>query len=316
MNAIDILSAVINMVLMNLKQMEVFKSVMQTGSVSAAAELLHVTPPAVSRMMKHLQLQLGVPLFERVGNRLVPTADAKRLQHEIERVYSGIEQVNQVAQSLKTGRGAQLNVSCSPSVAQHVGPVAVAHMLRTYPDLHMRIETRPVYDLVQQLTFNQCDLAISLVPVDHPSLQHRLLARVGLVVALPVDHALAAAKTLKLKDLASIALIRFPVETTQGATLHRLLGDCGVQVTSRVTVKVARDACALVAQGLGAAVIDALTASQLNHPNIALRPLQTTERYDLSALWSKEHPPTKLGLEFIAQVQTGIRVAMSSDSYK
>jgi DNA-binding transcriptional LysR family regulator len=287
--------------------MEVFRAVMATGSVSGAAQLLHVTPPGVSRMMKHVQLQLGVPLFDRLGNRLVPTADARKLHREIERVYSGIEQVNLVAAALKTGSGAQLNVICSPSVAVRVGPQAMAHMLGQYPDLTMRLETRPVYDIYQQLTSQQSDVAVSLVPIDHPGLHHRVLAKVGMVVVLPAAHALAARTVLRVQDLAKLPLIRFPVETTQGATMARLLADHGLQVSSRVTVRIARDACALVAQGVGAAVIDALTASHLNDPAIAVRPLQQPERYALSALWSKDYPLTKLGQEFVEQVRLGVQ---------
>ena len=58
---------------MRLKHIEVFHAVMQTGSVSAAARLLHVTQPAVSRTLQHAELQLGFPLFERVRGRLTPT---------------------------------------------------------------------------------------------------------------------------------------------------------------------------------------------------------------------------------------------------
>jgi DNA-binding transcriptional LysR family regulator len=313
MNTIDIIYIVINIMLMNLKQMEVFRAVMSTGSVSSAAQLLHVTPPGVSRMMKHLQLQLGVPLFERLGNRLVPTADARKLYREIDRVYQGIEQVNQIAETLKTGHGGQLNVICSPSVALRVGPQAVAHMLRTYPGLVMRFETRPLYDIYQQLTSQQSDLAISLVPIEHPGLQQRLLTRVGLVVVLPIGHPLTALSTLKVKDLAKIDVIKFPVETTQGATLAQLLQEHGVSVQSSVTVRIARDACALVAQGVGAAVIDALTANNLTDPALTTRPLQASgASYGISALWSKDYPLTHLGKAFVEHVRLGVRAIRTS----
>jgi DNA-binding transcriptional LysR family regulator len=213
-----------------------------------------------------------------------------------------------VAKALKTGAGAQLNVICSPSVAVRVGPQAVAHMLRQYPDLVVKLETRPVFDIYQQLTSQQSDLAISLVPIDHPSLQHQLLAQVGMVVVLPAGHALAAQAALRLHDLAQVSLIRFPVDTTQGATLERLLQAQGVSVPSRVTVRVARDACALVAQGVGAAVIDALTASHLNDPAIVVRPLLDADHYALSALWSKDVPLTRLGHEFVEQVRLGVQL--------
>lgn len=307
MKAIDIIYLVVNMMLMNLKQMEVFRAVMATGSVSSAAQLLHVTPPGVSRMMKHLQIQLGVLLFERMGNRLVPTADARRLHAEIERVYSGIEQVNVVADGLKEGKGAQLNVICSPSIAVQLGPQAVAYMLNTYPNLSMRVETRPLYGIYQQLMQQQSDVAISLVPIDQPRLQHQLLARIGMAVILPAHHDLANKKTLCVADLKQASLISFPIETTQGATIAKLLSQHGVATTSRVTVRIARDACTLVAQGVGVAVIDALTASHITDAKIVVRPLVQSESYAISAIWSKDYPLTKLGKKFVERIQLGLK---------
>jgi DNA-binding transcriptional LysR family regulator len=298
------------MMFMNIKQMEVFRAVMNTGSITGAAALLHVTPPGVSRMMKHLQLRLGVPLFEKEGNRLVPTSDARRLQREIERVYSGIEQVSRVAQDLKSGAGQQLNVICSPSVAAQIGPAAVAQLLRKYPDLRMRIEVQPVYDIYQTLLSQQCDLAISLVPIDHPNLQKHLLAMVGLVAVVPAGHDLANKTKLRLKDLAQIPMIRFPEQTTQGATLHKLLQEEGVVVQSRVTVKTARDACALAAEGVGAAVIDALTAQHLNDARIVKLPLAVKQQYGITAMWSKDLPLGKLGQEFVDLISQHIHASL------
>ncbi len=260
--------------------------------------------------MKHLQIQLGVPLFERSGNRLVPTSDAKRLQGEIERVYNGIEQVNELANSLKTGAGAKLNVICSPSIAVKIGPQAVAYMLKTYPHLTMRVETRPLYDIYQQLMLQQSDGAISLVPIDHPRLQHQLLASIGMAVVLPAAHPLLGKAELTVADLAQTTLINFPIQTTQGAIIAKLLSQAGITPKARVTVKVARDACALVAQGVGVAVIDALTASHISDTQIVVRPLRQMERYDISAIWSKDYPLSKLGKQFIERIKLGLQAAL------
>jgi DNA-binding transcriptional LysR family regulator len=301
----------INIVFMNIKQMEVFRAVMSTGSITGAATMLHVTPPGVSRMMKHLQLRLGVPLFEKEGNRLVPTSDARRLQREIDRVYSGIEQVSRVAEELKSGQGQRLSVICSPSLAVRVAPQATALMLRKHPGLIMRTEVQPVYDIYQNLLTQQCDLAVSLVPIEHPNLQRQLLARVGMMVVLPATHPLAKKTRLQIKDLAQTALIRFPVQTTQGATLERLLREHGVSAPdARITVKTARDACALAAEGVGAAVIDALTAQHLEDRRIVKRPLHVKAQYEMSALWSKDWPLGRLGREFVGLVQQAIERAM------
>ena len=72
---------------MNLRQIEVFRAIMATGSVSDAARLLHVSVPAVSRVLSHTETQLNFPLFMRIKGRLSPTAEARRLYHEVEDVY-------------------------------------------------------------------------------------------------------------------------------------------------------------------------------------------------------------------------------------
>jgi DNA-binding transcriptional LysR family regulator len=130
---------------------------------------------------------------------------------------------------------------------------------------------------------------------------------VGLVAVVPAQHALAAKKKLQLKDLAHIPLIRFPEQTTQGATLNRLLLSQNIQVQSRVTVKTARDACALAAEGVGAAVIDAITAQHLNDPRLAILPLAVKAQYAVTALWSKDWPIGRLGTEFVDLVARHIQ---------
>lgn len=64
---------------MRLRHIEVFNAVMLTGSVSAAARLMNVTQPAVSRILAHAELQLGFALFHRLKGRLVPTTEAQTL---------------------------------------------------------------------------------------------------------------------------------------------------------------------------------------------------------------------------------------------
>jgi DNA-binding transcriptional LysR family regulator len=310
MKSIDEKCVLINMMFMNIRQMEVFRAVMSTGSVSAAAQLLHVTPPGVSRMMKHLQQQLQVSLFEKQGNRLAPTADARLLYREVERVYGGIEQVSRVAQELKSGKGQLLRVMCSPSLAMRVAPATLARLLALHPDLQIQLEVQPIYDIYQALLTHQCDVAVSLVPIEHPRLRQRRLARVGMVVAMPLGHPLAQRKRLNIQDVARAELIRFPVQTTQGATLMRLMQEQQLQVRSRVTVKTAREACALVAEGVGIAVIDAVTARGLDTTRLQLRPLQAQAQYDITALWALDFPLGSMTQRFIDELQRDLLASL------
>lgn len=96
---------------MNLRQMEVFRAVMLTGGVGGAAELLHISQPAVSKMLAQSQRQLGFALFARVKGRLVPTAEAQALHAEVEALWRGVERVRDVSRSLATPRSGTLTVA-------------------------------------------------------------------------------------------------------------------------------------------------------------------------------------------------------------
>ena len=86
---------------MRLRHIEVFNAVMLTGSVSAAARLINVTQPAVSRILAHAELQLGFPLFHRLKGKLVPTTEAQTLYPHIERLFTQLDDVQRLANSLK-----------------------------------------------------------------------------------------------------------------------------------------------------------------------------------------------------------------------
>ena len=88
---------------MRLRHIEVFNAIMLTGSVSAAARLINITQPAVSRTLQHAELQLGFPLFQRAKGRLTPTTEALTLYPHIERLFAQLDEVQRLAANLRAG---------------------------------------------------------------------------------------------------------------------------------------------------------------------------------------------------------------------
>lgn len=94
---------------MNLRQLEVFYAIMQAGTVSGAARLLHVSQPNVTRVLAHTEQQLGFALFERVKGRLVPTQEAKALLPEAEKSLSATWTISFSDQQSQTGNSTFTN---------------------------------------------------------------------------------------------------------------------------------------------------------------------------------------------------------------
>src|SRR5690606_35614264 len=107
------------------RQSEVFRAIIMAGSISGAVRMLHVSQPAVSRVLALTENRLGYPLFERAKSRLLPTPEARRLYQEVEQVYGGIQRVNDLAASLGRQGAGMLRVVASASFGQGMIPRAL-----------------------------------------------------------------------------------------------------------------------------------------------------------------------------------------------
>lgn len=105
---------------MRLRHIEIFQAIRQTGSVSAAAQLLHVSQPAVTKVLQHAELQLGFPLFLRIRGKLQPTPEALALEREVDKVSESLQGVRRLAQNLRRAPGQK------PAHRRYAGPGLVA----------------------------------------------------------------------------------------------------------------------------------------------------------------------------------------------
>src|SRR5918995_2708715 len=101
---------------MNLRQIEAFRAVMVHGSATAAARSLGISQPAVTRLIRLLEVRSRIRLFARERGRLVPTRDAMLLDEEVGRIYYGIERVRSVMVRLRDHGGGYLRILSAPSI--------------------------------------------------------------------------------------------------------------------------------------------------------------------------------------------------------
>jgi len=111
---------------MRLRHIEVFHAIKRSGSISRAAELLCISQPAVSQVLKHAEVQLGFKLFKLDRGRLQPTPEAEILGSAVEKVFQDLDAVQQVAMNLQRGATGRMRIGCLPAVGLNLLPLAVA----------------------------------------------------------------------------------------------------------------------------------------------------------------------------------------------
>ncbi|WP_414156657.1 LysR family transcriptional regulator [Pseudomonas sp. BNK-30] len=279
-----------------LRHMEVFRAVMLTGSISAAAKMLYVSQPAVSKLIGYIEGRLAYRLFERINNRLVPTAEAQILFREVERVYQAALQVNECALALATGAHRKLRISCSASLATVVIPIALAQLKREAPALQIEWQTSLMGEMPNQILSKKVDLSIAALPVVHDHLHSQAFMRGRMVVAMPVDYPLAQQPSLTLQQLVGHPLLLFRPDMPFGKLLAEEIARRGLHLDSLLSFTNANEAVALVKQGMGITLIDEFVAQD---SGLAVVRLADEIHFDISFVHSRFEPPSQAALHLM-----------------
>lgn len=156
---------------MRLRQIEVFYAVYSAGSISKAGELLGVSQPAISKVIRHTEDVLGYKLFDRVASGIVPTQEAIELFESAAKVFSEVNRFRGRANSMSSGLDKPIRIALSPSIGLSAGPAAVTQFAAKYPNMSVEIETYHFEEAVDALRAEQTDLAVVYQPFPRDGLR-------------------------------------------------------------------------------------------------------------------------------------------------
>lgn len=305
---------------MNLRQIEVFRAVMVTGSTADAARLLHVSQPGISRLIQHLELRLGVDLFERRKGRLIATPEAHTLHTEIEKVYRGVQHVQDVADHLRFGSQATLRVLSSANTALQLVPQSIAQLIDRFPRSRVFFETLPTREIVKALVAEEADVAISSAPLDHPALEVREIGKWLLVCALPQGHPLGTAKILPLAEALKDRLIAYSPEAPQSKVIDAWLAHHEIDRNVAVEVRSGYAACSMAAAGVGVAFVDDLSARAHRPEGLAFVAVPKSPRFPIYTVVNVNRPLSQLGKGFLSIAKSQLsalqRLSLMRDNFQ
>lgn len=278
---------------MRLRHIEIFQAIRQTGSISAAAQLLHVSQPAVTKVLQHAELQLGFPLFLRVRGKLQATPEALALGSEVEKVTESLLGVQRLAKSLHRRPGQRVRIGAIPALALSLLPPAILEWQSEYPDITCELSSDHSRELTQQLLMREIDLALTLSVSGHPGLTTQVLAEGAMVVLAAKDHwpQDETGKPLPLAELAGAPLIGLSNADPLAAKLDRYLENVDPPPRVNLSVQTYSLARAMVESGVGLTVIDPFTAFGASTATTCIRTLTPPLPITLYALTRADEPP-------------------------
>lgn len=264
---------------MRLRHIEVFNAVMLTGSVSAAARLINVTQPAVSRTLQHAEIQLGFALFQRVRGRLTPTAEAQTLYPHIERLFAQLDEVQRLAASLKSGRisQGQLRVLTVLALSYEVFPRAMHLFRQKYPEVAVIHQALHSPQIVSSLVLQEADVGYVFSAISHPALAQEQIGERQVMCIVPkglLGPRQSRGAKVTIAQLAGLPLIALDSRDPLGVTLAHVLREHDPGVKPVITVQTYHVALALAHHGVGVAMVEGCTAASADRSKVDVLALE------------------------------------------
>ncbi|MBW4653838.1 MAG: LysR family transcriptional regulator [Kaiparowitsia implicata GSE-PSE-MK54-09C] len=291
---------------MRLRHVELFQAVLQTGSLTAAAELLHISQPAASKILQHAEQQLGFTLFSRVRGKLLPTAEARILQQQTERLSAELQDLRRLSDSLRRGEERALRLVCTPALAQTLLSDAVCSWRKDFPQTRCVLATQHTSEIVQALLLREADLGLTLQRVEHPGLHTEVLAQGKMMAIAPLgwwseDQCIAP---IRLQSMAGLSLIGLDTRDALGGLLRGHIQELEPPVHIEISVQTYQLARMLVAAGQGLALVDPFTALADHLGDIQARPLEPNIPVPLYLLRRVDETPTTAQKALLKHLQT------------
>ncbi|RKK02119.1 LysR family transcriptional regulator [Pseudoroseomonas wenyumeiae] len=283
----------------DLREMEVFRRVMELGSVTAAAAALNISQPAVTRMLQKTEQRLGFALFVREKRRLRPTAEAQIMFPDTLGAFSAIEQVQRLAGELREGRAGILAIATIPALAASILPDAVQRFRAKRPEASVTLQTFGAHEVIQRVASHRDDLGFIIGPVGNDAVLVTDLRMSELTCVLPPAHPLASRPGIGPAELAGVPIICPGRHLVLGDHLARAFAEANVPFQIAVEVSHTEAACALVRAGTGVGIISGFGFMGARATDLVGRPFRPAIVSTARLLRARLRPLSRLAQTFV-----------------
>jgi DNA-binding transcriptional LysR family regulator len=299
---------------LNLRQVEAFKALIETGTVSAAAELIGLSQPAVSKLIANLELDADMRLFDRVKGRLAPTAQAMRLYDEVGRIFAGVKQVQNAMEAIRREEQGRLSVGVMPALNGAFAQRATSRFLAAAPGVFCSIQTLSSQWIVDLLIARKIDAGLIDGGVENPYVTHERLMSHPLVCVMRPDHPLADRQSVSPENLHGIPFVALHADTNLGHRVNEMLAERDVRPEIGVVANATQTICECVAAGLGVGLIHPLMMTGLED-RLVSRPFESDIEYSFQLCRSADSRNSRLVDVFAHELRMiAAEVATSSKS--
>lgn len=260
---------------------EAFQAAMQHNGISAGADALGITQPAMSRLIADLQRSMGILLFAKNGRSIKPTQEAHALMAKVQQSFLGLEQIVDFSDQLRKQKLGQLSISAIPSIGHSILPAVIRQLREKFPDVFISLRVASYIEVARHVKTRQADIGLTADTLS--------LGDLETVAEFPSECVcIGNEKWLdpKADHIHVGEFVNKPFIASSGTFQTRLnawLSANGVQADAMIEASLFQSISDLCLEGLGIAVVDPMTAAKHQKRGGVALPLRPSIGYTVYA---------------------------------
>lgn len=290
-----------------LRNLEIFRIFALTQNVTETARLVRISQPAVSQILRDLELVLGLTLFKRVGRTLQLTAEAQAILPDINKLIGQMGALRNRVEDLRDARAGSLSIASVPTMISEVLPNTIINFTADRPDVRLRVTSMTAADVGNQVRLENADVGITFLPVNGNGLDLQPVVKTAMVCLMPHGHRLADRKVITPDLLDGETVMAQGPATPPGFVLRDTFAQVGI--TNLVVLEVNQSGVALpmVKKGMGVALAHPFVLP-LDQDEVVAVPFEPNVELVLALAFPKFTTQSHLTTAFVAEFTIQIQV--------
>lgn len=297
---------------LTIRQLQTFREVMRSGSISEAGRTLGRTQPAVSSMISAIERELGFALFLREHGGLTPCPEAYYFLEEADQVLDRLDRAQRTMSEFSVRQRGELRIACHPAAANFFLPGVMAEFLADKPEVKadLMMRTSPVVE--DLIASQEYDIGLAETPPPRSSIlaeNFNLSCR----IALPAHHALASKDVIGPLDVGSFPLAMLIDEHATSVAIRAAFNAVSVKLNRRFSLRTYLPALELVSGGFCLSIVDGISAATCRTPGITFRPFVPEIKAAVSILLPAHRPMSRLTQGFRSALHERMTILQEQD---
>ncbi|MFC0560880.1 LysR family transcriptional regulator [Halalkalibacter alkalisediminis] len=292
---------------MEFRVLRYFLTVAREGSITGAAEILHVTQPTISRQLKDLEQELGKKLFIRSSHSIILTDEGMLLRKRAEEIVDMVDKLGTEFSSMEETISGDVYIGGGETDAMRQIARVAKELQLSYPNIRYHLYSGNSDDVTVRLDKGLLDFGILIQPADLSKYNNvNIPAKDVWGVIMRKDSPLSLQSTIQAVDLINVPVIcsrQAMKQTLSNNEFADWFGEDFDKLNIVTTYNLAYNAAIMVEEGIGYAIALDKIVNTSSDSNICFRPLEPRLESGLNIVWKKHHSLSAAAELFLRAIQ-------------